>query len=151
MVPAERGLGCFHRVFLEAAVGAGSRLEGAQGSWRGRLHHRRLLGAHGTGSLPYLRFLLYGKVAKCGFFSGPREMFDCLLGAPLTGQRSAERTPLHVSRRREQGSPGMALSWGRFGISFHTTASCYTLAPHTLVSRSEGKAKMHSPERSRNL
>ena len=50
MAPPEQGLGCFHRVFLEAAAGLGlPALEGMQGSWRGRLRCRCFLEHTGDG------------------------------------------------------------------------------------------------------
>lgn len=128
-------------------------LEGAQGSWRGRLHHRRFsehTGGQGV-SLTY-DFSFMGKWPSAVSFQALEKCLIVSLGAPLTGQRSAERTPLHVSRRRGTGSPGMALSWGRFGISFHTTALAAT--PWLLIllfPEVKGRRKMHSPERSRNL
>lgn len=127
-------------------------LEGAQGSWRGRLHHRRFSEHTGQGvSLTY-DFSFMGKWPSAVSFQALEKCLIVSLGAPLTGQRSAERTPLHVSRRRGTGSPGMALSWGRFGISFHTTALAAT--PWLLIllfPEVKGRRKMHSPERSRNL
>lgn len=154
MAPAERGLGCFHRVFLEAAVGAGSpRLGRRAGVLARAAPPQTLLGAHrGQGvSLTY-DFSFMGKWPSAVSFQALEKCLIVSLGAPLTGQRSAERTPLHVSRRRGTGSPGMALSWGRFGISFHTTALAAT--PWLLIllfPEVKGRRKMHSPERSRNL
>lgn len=118
-------------------------LEGAQWSWRGRLHRRCFLSYD---------FSFMGKWPSAVSFQALEKCLIVSLGAPLTGQRSAKRTPLHVSRRWGTGSPGMALSWGRFGISFHTTALAAT--PWLLIllfPEVKGRRKMHSPERSRNL
>ena len=64
------------------------------------------------------------------------------LGAPLTGQRNAKRTPTpsfqKKGNREPRDGPQLGQIWNQLS---HDSLGCHTLAPHTLVSRSEGKEK----------
>lgn len=90
-------------------------------------------------------FSFMGKWPSAVSFQALEKCLIVFLGAPLTGQRTAKRTPPHVSRRKGTGSPRTALCWGRFGISFHTTALAATpQLPILLFPEAKGRRKMQT-------
>ena len=105
-----------------------------------------LLGAHRGWrfSLSY-DFSFMGKWPSAVSFQALEKCLIVFLGAPFIGQKTARRTPPHVSRRRRTGSPRTALRWGRFGISFHRTALAATpQLPMLLFPEAKGRRKMQT-------